>query len=117
MEPNKNANDDPLRFAVSVKTEAEFMRLPKNGEHDPIFALKRSFLNALVLPCPENNWRPPVKSIVLRRKRARKGVRLIEIASLRAWIREQVQVETQRQLRERVQTSVTNGENLPPDAS
>ena len=43
--------------------------------------------------CPDNNWRPPVKSIVLRRKRARKGVRLIEIASLRSYIRSQVQAE------------------------
>jgi len=87
---NTTQNDDPLRFAVSVSTAAEFMRLPASGEHDPIFGLKRSFLNLLILPCQENNWRPPVKSIVLRRKRTKKGVRLIEIASLRAYIQEQV---------------------------
>jgi hypothetical protein len=90
---NAQENNDPLRFAVSVKTEAEFMRLPPSGETDPIFGLKRSFLNSLILPCADNNWRPPVKSIVLRRKRARKGVRLIEIASLRAYIQSQVQAE------------------------
>ncbi len=90
---NPQENNDPLRFAVNVKTEAEFMRLPPSGETDPIFGLKRSFLNSLILPCPDNNWRPPVKSIVLRRKRARKGVRLIEIASLRAYIRSQVQAD------------------------
>ncbi len=88
---DQSQNDDPLRFAVSVKTEAEYMRLPPNGQHDPIFALKRSFLNSLILPCRENNWRPPVKSIVLHRKRARKGVRLIEIVSLRAYILSQAQ--------------------------
>jgi hypothetical protein len=90
-------SNDPLRFAVSVKTDAEYMRLPPSGEHDPIFALKRSFLNSLILPCRENNWRPPVKSIVLRRKRARKGVRLIEIASLRTYIKEQLEAAAREQ--------------------
>jgi hypothetical protein len=88
MNTNSTEND-PLRFAVNVKTNAEYMRLPPSGQTDPIFGLKRTFLNSLILPCPENNWRPPVLSIVLRRKRARKGVRLIEITSLRAYIREQ----------------------------
>lgn len=83
--------DDPLRFAVSVKTEAEFMRLPPPGQQDPIFGLKRSYLNLLILPCRENGFRPPVKSIVLRRTKAKKGVRLIEIASLRAYIRQQIE--------------------------
>jgi hypothetical protein len=81
--------DDPLKFAVSVKTEAEFMRLPPPGEKDPVFGLTRAYLNLLILPCRENDFRPPIKSFVLRRTRARKGVRLIEIASLRAYIREQ----------------------------
>jgi hypothetical protein len=83
-------DDDPLRFAVSVSTQAEFMRLPPPGQQDPIFGLKRSFLNLLILPCRENGYRPPVKSIVLRRTRARKGVRLIEVASLRAYIHQQI---------------------------
>jgi hypothetical protein len=65
------------------------MRLPQPGQTDPIFALKRSYLNLLVLPCRENVYRPPVKSVILRRKGTRKGVRLIEIASLRAYIRQQ----------------------------
>jgi hypothetical protein len=84
------ADDDPLKLAVAVKTEAEFMRLPQPGQHDPIFGLKRSYMNLLVLPCRDNAYRPPVKSILLRRKGTRKGVRLIEIASLRAYIRQQM---------------------------
>jgi hypothetical protein len=96
-------NDDPLKFAESVKMEAEFMRLPRSGQQDPIFGLKRSYLNLLILPSRENGFRPPLKSIVLRRTRARKGVRLIEIASLRAYIRMQMQeqersAENQQQL-------------------
>ena len=90
-------DDDPLRFAVSVKTEAEFMRLPPAGQQDPIFGLKRSYLNLLILPCRENGFRPPVKSIVLHRTRGRKGVRLIEIASLRAYIRQQIEAAEQRE--------------------
>ena len=89
---NENPPNDPLRFAVSVKTEAEFMRLPPAGQTDPVFGLKRSFLNLLILPCRENDWRPPVKSMVLRRKRARKGVRLIDVASLREYILQQAQI-------------------------
>jgi hypothetical protein len=90
-------DDDPLRFAVSVKTEAEFMRLPPPGQQDPIFGLKRSYLNLLILPCRENGYRPPVKSVVLRRTRGRKGVRLIEVASLRAYIRQQIEAAEQSQ--------------------
>lgn len=85
--------DDPLRFAVTVKTEAEFMRLPPPGQQDPIFGLKRSYLNLLILPCRENGFRPPVKSIVLKRTRGKKGVRLIEIASLRQYIRLQMEAQ------------------------
>lgn len=91
---NEIPNNDPLRFAVGVKTEAEFMRLPPAGQTDPIFGLRRSFLNILILPCRENGWRPPVKSIVLRRTRARKGVRLIDVASLREYILQNAQAES-----------------------
>lgn len=86
---NNTRPDDPLKFAVSIKTEAEFMRLPPAGQKDPVFGLTRSYLNILILPCRENGFRPPVKSFVLRRTRARKGVRLIEIGSLREYIRRQ----------------------------
>ena len=85
--------DDPLKFAVGVKTEAEFMRLPPPGQKDPVFGLTRSYLNMLILPCRENGFRPPVKSFVLRRVRTRKGVRLIEIASLRNYIYQQMRAE------------------------
>jgi len=70
------------------------MRLPPPGQQDPVFGLKRSYLNLLILPCRENGFRPPVKSIVLRRNRSRKGVRLIEIASLRAYILQHAEAES-----------------------
>jgi hypothetical protein len=39
-------------------------------------------MNELVLPCPQNDHKPPVKSVVLRQKGAIKGVRLIVFKSL-----------------------------------
>jgi hypothetical protein len=87
--------DNPLQFAVEVKTPAEFMRLPPPGEKDPVFGLTRSYLNMLILPCRENDFRPPVKSFVLKRARTKKGVRLIEIASLRTYIYDQMKASAQ----------------------
>lgn len=89
-------NEDPLKLAIEVKTQAEFMRLPAPGQADPIFGLKRSYLNLLILPSKENGYRPPVKSFVVHRTRGRKGVRLIELASLRAYLQAQMEAYQQR---------------------
>lgn len=77
---------NPLSYAVATATVPEFIRLPRPKQRDPIFGLSRSYLNFLVLPCKENNYRPLVKSSVLRRRGARTGVRLINVESLRAFI-------------------------------
>ena len=71
---------------VSAPIEPETMRLPKAGELDPHFGLARSALNELILPTPKNNFKPPVKSFVLRQKGARTGIRLISFQSLKAYI-------------------------------
>ena len=59
------------------------MRMPKARERDPLFGLSRSYLNNLVLPYRENRYRPPVRSVVLRRPGAKTGVRLVDAVSLR----------------------------------
>ena len=82
-----NFTTDPLSVATPVNMEPEFMRLPKYKERDPFFGLTRGTLNQLILPCKTNNYRPPVRSCVLRKRGARTGVRLIDIASLREYIR------------------------------
>jgi hypothetical protein len=85
----KNANPstiDPLSFAVPSASAPEFLRLPKRGQRDPIFGLSRSYLNYLILPSKENNFRPAVRSSVLRRRGAHTGVRLIDIQSLREFV-------------------------------
>ena len=81
-----NYTSDPLSVATSAATPAEFMRLPKPKARDPIFGFSRSYLNTLVLPCKENGFRPPVRSIVLRKRGAKTGVRLVDLVSLRAFL-------------------------------
>jgi hypothetical protein len=68
----------------------EFIRLPKGGpEH--FSGLTRSKLNALVLPCPENNGKPPVRSVCLRQPGRQKGVRLIHLKSLLDYLNSQLE--------------------------
>jgi len=73
---------------------AEFIRLPKVKERDPLFGLSRSFLNNLALPCQANGYKPPVQSHLLRRRGYRTGIRLISVDSLRQYIREHEQSAT-----------------------
>jgi hypothetical protein len=86
MPNNTDATRDQLGIAKKLPREPEYMRLPKAGERDPIFGLSRSCLNQLILPCLANDFRPPVRSSVLRRPGAKTGVRLILVESLRAYI-------------------------------
>ncbi|HZR19020.1 MAG TPA: hypothetical protein VFE51_17160 [Verrucomicrobiae bacterium] len=76
----------PLAAPAGPRFDPEFLRLPKPRERDPLFGLSRSYLNLLILPSSENNFRPPVRSVVLRRKGAKTGVRLIDVQSLRGFI-------------------------------
>jgi hypothetical protein len=62
------------------------MRLPRVGQRDPFFGFTRSYLNMLVLPSLANEFRPPVKSYVIRARGARTGVRLIDVPSLEKFI-------------------------------
>lgn len=66
-----------------------WIRLPKVGSRDPMTGLCRSTLNFLVLPTRENNYRPPVRSRVLRQKGRVRGIRLIMVESLLAYIESQ----------------------------
>lgn len=69
-----------------ISQKAEFIRLPKVKQRDPVFGLSRSFLNQLILPGPDNHFSPPVRSHLLRRRGCRTGIRLISVDSLRAYI-------------------------------
>jgi len=71
---------------IATRIEPETIRLPKAGELDPYFGMARSALNELVLPTAKNDFKPAVKSFVLRQRGARTGIRLICFRSLRAYI-------------------------------
>jgi hypothetical protein len=86
MDKPPDLTTNPLSYAVGVPVEPEFIRLPRAHERDPIFSMSRGYLNLLIIPCKRNNFRPPVKSCVLRKRGARTGVRLIDVRSLREYI-------------------------------
>ena len=68
----------------------EFLRLPKPGSRCQVTGLTRSGINELVLPCESNDFRPPVKSVSLRKRGAAKGVRLIVYQSLVDYLRSHI---------------------------
>jgi hypothetical protein len=59
-----------------------FVRLPRNGSRCPWTGLSRTTLNGLILQTKENDCRPPVRSICLRKKGHARGARLIVFDSL-----------------------------------
>jgi hypothetical protein len=77
---------EPEVHAASQITP-EFIRIPPSGAHCPRTGFKRSALYSLILPSAANDFKPPVKSFVLRKKGARTGIRLIDYASLVQFIR------------------------------
>jgi hypothetical protein len=97
----RHALNDPAKFTIQTiaeahkesdqKQAAEFLRLPKPGTLCPVTDLTRSYINMLVLPSKENNFKPPVKSFTLRKRGQQKGVRLIDRADLIRYIHEHVE--------------------------
>ena len=77
----------PIEAAASSQQQIEFIRLPKPGQLEPHTGLGRSYLNTIILPCAGNNYKPPVRSISLRQRGCKYGVRLIDFQSLMTWIR------------------------------
>ena len=67
--------------ATSTTSEREFLRLPKSGQC-PITGLTRSKLYDLISPNEDNGFKPPVKSVSLRKPGQIKGTRLIVLQSL-----------------------------------
>lgn len=78
-EPLQTTSGAPTTAAV---TTPEFVRLPRPGFRCPVTGLSRSTLNELVLPSAANEFRPPVRSHVLRKSGSLRGIRLISLRSL-----------------------------------
>jgi hypothetical protein len=62
----------------------EYIGLPKPGRYCALTGLTRSTLAELVVPCEANDHKPPVKSFVLKKHGAIRGIRLINYDSLMA---------------------------------
>lgn len=63
-----------------------YIRLPKPGEKCPISGLSRAKMNELILPNERNHFKPPVASKSLRKKGSTRGVRLVLLESLMAYL-------------------------------
>ena len=69
--------------ALSLESvRPEWLRLPAPGSRCRFTGLSRSTLNELTIAGPANDGVPPVKSVVLRKRGALRGIRLISYDSL-----------------------------------
>ena len=76
----------PVEVSPGTCLKPEFIRLPKPKQLCPYTGLTRSYINLLVLPNKLNGYDPPVKSVKLRLRGAKAGVRLIHFDSLMEYI-------------------------------
>lgn len=60
----------------------EYVRLPRPGARCALTGLSRSTLAELAVPCETNEFKPPVKSVVIRKRNAIRGIRLVHLGSL-----------------------------------
>jgi hypothetical protein len=65
----------------------EYIRLPSPGNRCRLTGLSRSTLAELVVPCEANGHKPPVKSLVVKKHGAIRGIRLINFESLLGHLR------------------------------
>ena len=66
--------------ATSIPIAADWLRLPKPGGR--LEGLSRTTLNELSIPCAVKGFRPPVRSILIKKRGAARGIRLINRQSL-----------------------------------
>jgi hypothetical protein len=55
------------------------------GTQDPYFGAARTFWNARILPNADNNFKPPVRSIVVKEPGSKRGCRFILFESAKAY--------------------------------
>jgi hypothetical protein len=74
--------DELLARFVESEPPCEWLRLPQPGVKLSGYGLHRGTLNELILPCEENDYKPPVRSVVIKKRGAVRGIRLIHRPSL-----------------------------------
>lgn len=78
----------PPPVVPSEAAKPEWLRLPAPGARCRFTGLSRSTLNELTIAGPANDGVPPVKSVVLRKRGALRGIRLINYDSLMQYLAE-----------------------------
>lgn len=76
----------PSVATPSETVKPEWLRLPAPGARCRFTGLSRGTLNELIIAGPANEGRPPVKSVVLRKRGALRGIRLINYDSLMQYL-------------------------------
>src|SRR5688572_2453362 len=71
---------------VTETIKPEWLRLPAPGTRCRFTGLSRGTLNELTIPCPANDHKPPVKSVVIRKRGAVRGIRLVSYDSLMGYL-------------------------------
>jgi hypothetical protein len=69
----------------NVGVQPQTFRLPKAGTVDPFFGGARTFWILRTLPSAYNNFKPPVKSIVVKEPGTKRGCRFIVFESAKAY--------------------------------
>ena len=85
LEGQGDSSSELFRATLDLR----WVRLPAPGGRCEWSGLSRTSINALILPSRENKFRPPVLSASLRKPGQRKAARLINLASLLSYLREQ----------------------------
>jgi hypothetical protein len=67
-------------------SKPDYIRLPRSGSPCPFCGLSRSSLDAITRPQAANRFKPPVARKILKQAGTRRGVRLINYASLMAYL-------------------------------
>ena len=76
----------PSELTQVESVKPEWLRLPAPGKRCRYTGLSRSTLNELTIAGPANGGTPPVKSVVLRKRGALRGIRLISYDSLMGYL-------------------------------
>ena len=90
IDPTNGGNNTVETPAISMTAtdskldRPEWIRLPQPGQRCRFTGLSRSTLNELCIDSPVNGYKAPVKSIVLKKRGAMRGIRLISYDSLMA---------------------------------
>jgi hypothetical protein len=85
LQPIERADELAAKFVLS-EPPGEWLRLPQPGAKLAGYGLTRGTLNELLLPCEENDYKPPVRSVVIKKRGAVRGIRLIHRPSLDVYL-------------------------------